>query len=206
MTDETMGRRGFLKAAVGGVLAIAGLKMVRSAQASEPEGRSPHSWAMVIDQALCTGCGHCTLTCRAHNDINPDIAWNRVIVAGEVGGKTVYLSRPCMHCEKPPCAEVCPVGATYHRPDGIIMMDYDKCIGCRYCEVALTEHGHSTGRPSRDPTRPFPAGGSRRWLGARAVCPRSARSAISASIAVWGSACCLELTRRLRRPALWPAR
>jgi Fe-S-cluster-containing dehydrogenase component len=115
MTEETIGRRGFLKAAAAGALAIAGLKMVRSARASEPAGSSPHSWAMVIDQALCTGCGHCTLACRAHNDVSPDISWNRVIAAGEVGGKTVYLARPCMHCEKPPCAEVCPVGATYHR-------------------------------------------------------------------------------------------
>ncbi len=136
MTEETIGRRGFLKAAAAGALAIAGLKVVRAARASEPEGSSPNSWGMVIDQRLCTGCGQCTLACRAHNDINPEISWNRVIAAGEVDGKTVYLPRPCMHCEKPPCAEVCPVGATYHRPDGIIMMDYDKCIGCRYCEVA----------------------------------------------------------------------
>jgi phenylacetyl-CoA:acceptor oxidoreductase 27-kDa subunit len=136
MTEETIGRRGFLKAAAAGALAIAGLKVVRSARASAPAGSSPHAWTMVIDQTLCTGCGHCTLACRAHNDVNPDISWNRVIATGEVGGKTVYLSRPCMQCEKPPCAEVCPVGATYHRPDGIIMMDYDKCIGCRYCEVA----------------------------------------------------------------------
>jgi phenylacetyl-CoA:acceptor oxidoreductase subunit 1 len=136
MTEETIGRRGFLKAAAAGALAIAGLKVVRAARASEPEGGNPNSWGMVIDQRLCTGCGQCTLACRAHNDINPEISWNRVIAAGEVDGKTVYLPRPCMHCEKPPCAEVCPVGATYHRPDGIIMMDYDKCIGCRYCEVA----------------------------------------------------------------------
>jgi Fe-S-cluster-containing dehydrogenase component len=91
---------------------------------------------MVIDQNKCEGCGYCTQACRAHNDIPPEISWNRIIDAGEVQGKQIYLPRPCMHCEKAPCVDVCPVKASYYRADGIVMMDYDKCIGCRYCEVA----------------------------------------------------------------------
>jgi phenylacetyl-CoA:acceptor oxidoreductase subunit 1 len=91
---------------------------------------------MVIDQAKCTGCEYCTLACRAHNDVPPNISWNTVIPAGTVGDREVFLPRPCQHCAHAPCAEVCPVGASYRRADGIVMMDYDKCIGCRYCEVA----------------------------------------------------------------------
>ena len=45
-----------------------------------------------------------------------------------------------MPCENPPCAQVCPTGASYKRPDGIVMVDYDKCIGCRYCEAACPYH------------------------------------------------------------------
>jgi Fe-S-cluster-containing dehydrogenase component len=91
---------------------------------------------MVIDQALCTGCGYCSLACQAHNDVPPYIEWNRVIHMAKVGDEDVFLSRPCQHCDHAPCIGVCPVKASYKRPDGIVMMDYDRCIGCRYCEVA----------------------------------------------------------------------
>jgi Fe-S-cluster-containing dehydrogenase component len=91
---------------------------------------------MVIDQSKCTGCGYCTLACKAHNDIAPDHQWNVVSEVGELGGHKIFLSRPCMQCKEAPCVEVCPVGASYYRDDGIVMMDYDKCIGCRYCQVA----------------------------------------------------------------------
>ena len=136
MSQEKINRRGFLKAAAVTVTAAVGLQLGRKALASEPVGSSPHQWAMVIDQSKCIGCGYCTLACRAHNDVPPDISWNKVIPAGQVGEKEVFLPRPCQHCEHPPCVEVCMVGASYKRADGIVMMDYDRCIGCRYCEVA----------------------------------------------------------------------
>jgi len=91
---------------------------------------------MVIDQSKCEGCGYCTLACRAHNDISPDISWNEVFEVGESDEKKIFLPRPCMQCAEAPCVDVCPVKAVYYRPDGIVMMDYDRCIGCRYCEVA----------------------------------------------------------------------
>ena len=142
METQTIARRDFLKLLGASAGTIVGLQMIQtlanvaqSAEASEA-GSSPHKWAMVIDQSKCTGCGQCTLTCRAHNDVPPTISWNRVIEAGQAGDKKVFLSRPCMHCEHAPCVEVCPVGASYRRADGIVMMDYDKCIGCRYCMMA----------------------------------------------------------------------
>lgn len=135
-TRSTIERRDVLKVGAAGAAVLGGLRIVRMTSASEAHGSSPHSWAMVIDQGKCGGCGRCTLACRAHNDVAPEISWTRVIEADQVAGKTIYLPRPCQHCEHAPCVEVCPVGASYYRPDGIVMMDYDRCIGCRYCEVA----------------------------------------------------------------------
>jgi phenylacetyl-CoA:acceptor oxidoreductase subunit 1 len=91
---------------------------------------------MVIDLDKCTGCGQCVMACHASNDTAPDMAWNRVIPLDKIGEKEVFLPLQCMHCADAPCTHICPVGATYSRDDGIVMMDYDLCIGCRYCQEA----------------------------------------------------------------------
>jgi Fe-S-cluster-containing dehydrogenase component len=91
---------------------------------------------MVIDQGTCIGCDYCTYGCLATNDVRADAAWNEVLVQKELAEGKIFLPRPCMHCEHPPCVNACPVGATYRRPDGLVVMDYGRCIGCRYCMVA----------------------------------------------------------------------
>ncbi len=98
-------------------------------------GNGPY-WAMVIDLGACIGCERCVYACQATNDTAVGHLWNIVLRDEETFDKPVYLPRPCMHCEHAPCIEVCPVGATYHRPDGLVAMDYQRCIGCRYCMVA----------------------------------------------------------------------
>ncbi|MCA9972487.1 MAG: hypothetical protein KC425_19835 [Anaerolineales bacterium] len=118
------------------------------------EAESPHRWAMVIDQARCTGCEYCTMACRAQNDVNPDMSWNRVLEVETVGTKEVFLPVPCMQCQDAPCIGVCPVSASYRRPDGIIMMDYDRCIGCRYCEIAFLYCSGVFRDLQSDPERP----------------------------------------------------
>jgi len=141
--SRPLGRRDFLKVAGVAATAAAATQVIKKADASENSVSGPRQWAMVIDQSKCVGCGYCTLACQAHNDSNPEIEWNRVLVSGEVAGKTVYLPRPCMQCAKAPCVEVCPVKASTYRTDGIVMMDYDRCIGCRYCETACPYQARS---------------------------------------------------------------
>ncbi len=103
-------------------------------------------YGMVVDLARCGGCQTCTVQCKLENNVPMGLAWNRVLT---VGGSQIdtptgkfptlsmeHLPLACQHCENPPCVKVCPVGATYKRPDGIVLVDYDMCIGCRYCIAA----------------------------------------------------------------------
>lgn len=97
----------------------------------------PHQWRMVIDLAECIGCNYCVWACQAVNDVPDDkMRWNVGFPERTETGDEFYMTRPCLHCEEAPCVKVCPVGATWKRDDGLVAMDYDRCIGCRYCQVA----------------------------------------------------------------------
>ncbi|MFV1958955.1 MAG: 4Fe-4S dicluster domain-containing protein [Planctomycetota bacterium] len=104
---------------------------------------------MVIDLDRCTACRAGMVACRQENNVpyaEPDqaaksrsIFWMDMIsvIEGEFPDvRATYLPRPCNHCEHPPCIKVCPVGATYQNPEGLVAQIYDRCIGCRYCTVA----------------------------------------------------------------------
>lgn len=135
-------RREFLKLA-GAVVAAAGVTQfvaaktiaARASSGDDKEG-SGHQWGMLIDINLCIGCQYCTYACNAINNLADDMRYCVVTTETTQSGDEFFLSRPCMHCEEAPCVHVCPVGATYKRPDGIVAMDYDLCIGCRYCQIA----------------------------------------------------------------------
>lgn len=96
-------------------------------------------YGIVINQKRCMGCNACTLICKQKNGTSPGDFWTRVYVQ-EVGtyptARIEYQPALCMHCAEPPCVDVCPTGASYQREDGIVLVDQDKCIGCRYCMVA----------------------------------------------------------------------
>ena len=97
------------------------------------------SYGMVIDLRRCIGCDTCTIACKATNATSRGIMWNRVLKyeTGKYPNSQLnFLPITCMHCEEPECEKVCPTGATTKRDDGIVVVDSDKCVGCRYCMVA----------------------------------------------------------------------
>lgn len=94
-------------------------------------------FVMVIDLAKCDGCGKCTDACNKMHFLPPQKEWIEVLTMQDTPESApYYFPKPCYHCDDPPCTKVCPVDATFKREDGIVAIDNDRCIGCRFCMAA----------------------------------------------------------------------
>ena len=106
-------------------------------------------WGMVIDLDKCVGCQSCSVACKVENNVphgSPQehtkrtaLFWHKVITIshGKYPAVSIdFIPMPCMHCDNAPCTTVCPAKATYRRDDGIVVQDFRRCIGCKYCIVA----------------------------------------------------------------------
>ena len=121
--------------------------------------------ALVIDLNVCVGCHACVTSCKQWNTsgaagplvddapygADPTGTFFNRVQTFEVGEypntQTVHFPKSCLHCEDPPCVPVCPTGASYKRAeDGIVLVDVDKCIGCKYCAWALSGDANESRR------------------------------------------------------------
>ncbi len=96
-------------------------------------------YGMVIDLKRCLGCCGCAVACKAEHCLPPGILWARVLFreSGEYPAvQKSIVPVVCNHCKEAACVKVCPSGATQKRPDGLVTVDYLRCIGCRYCMMA----------------------------------------------------------------------
>lgn len=94
---------------------------------------------MVIDLAKCIGCWACVMACKQENFLPRGVFWARLASAESGTFPRVskqILPTVCNQCKEAPCVEVCPTGATDRRRDGIVFIDYEKCVGCRSCIIA----------------------------------------------------------------------
>jgi sulfite dehydrogenase (quinone) subunit SoeB len=120
-----------------------------------PSAPAAKKLGLVIDLDICVGCHACAVACKQWNegsqfgplpDENPygreplGVWFNRVHTYESTNDgrhATVHFPRSCLHCETPDCVTVCPTGASYKRAeDGIVLVDADKCIGCKLCSWA----------------------------------------------------------------------
>ena len=122
-----------------------------------------HRYGMGIDVSRCIGCGRCVDACKNENDVPREPFYFRTWVEryvinsanetsvdspnGGISGfpaitsekgilRTFFVPKLCNQCDDPPCVQVCPVGATFETEDGVVLVDKDYCIGCRYCVQA----------------------------------------------------------------------
>jgi tetrathionate reductase subunit B len=123
-----------------------------------------HWWAMAVDIEVCIGCGNCVRACKEENDVPREPMYFRTWVErytvrdndiehptvespdggydgfkdqkAEEGAKSFFVPKLCNHCAHSPCVQVCPVGATFESPDGVVLVDRTYCLGCRYCVQA----------------------------------------------------------------------
>jgi Fe-S-cluster-containing dehydrogenase component len=100
-------------------------------------------WAMVIDLRYCDGCQgvnqppQCTLACIEGHFAPEPMEWIEIFEEHQpIGDGTTFRPIPCQHCQNPPCTNVCPVGATFSTPEGMVLIDQERCIGCRICMAA----------------------------------------------------------------------
>ena len=95
---------------------------------------------LVVDLDKCIGCHACEVACKNENGIALGEYWNRVLQIGPHGTfpdlEQYWLPVQCQQCEDAPCVHVCPTGASYRDADGKVLVDKEKCIGCKYCMAA----------------------------------------------------------------------
>ncbi len=96
-------------------------------------------YVMIADLRRCVGCQTCTAACKQARGTPVGVQWRRVLDI-EVGSypevQRVFVPVGCQHCGDPPCVWVCPTGASQQRSDGVVIVDYKRCIGCMYCSIA----------------------------------------------------------------------
>ncbi len=94
-------------------------------------------FVMVIDLSRCKSVKACQSSCNHAHDLNPGLNWIKIYPMQDAEYTAPYWEpTTCMHCDEPPCVKVCPVDATFKREDGIVLIDSDRCIGCRFCMAA----------------------------------------------------------------------
>lgn len=135
-----------LAASVGAAVFLGPQLTARERPRPDSEGseavRRLRRWAMVIDLRACDGCvslgkpPQCTQACILQRQVPEGMEWIQVYRHELPGGGSQFVPTPCMQCQNAPCVNVCPVGATFATPEGTILIDQERCIGCRLCMAA----------------------------------------------------------------------
>jgi Fe-S-cluster-containing dehydrogenase component len=109
-------------------------KLVAEHKEAARAGLPNRKFTMVIDLARCKNARKCVEACQEGHLLPKDHEWIKLYLLQDDNKTSRYwFPRPCFHCDKPMCVSVCPVGATFKRDDGIVLIDNQRCIGCKFC-------------------------------------------------------------------------
>lgn len=98
------------------------------------KGIPGRKFVMVIDLAKCANARKCIEGCQEGHNLAPNQEWMSVnSLKDNQYAEPYWFPKPCYHCDNPSCVKVCPVGATFKRTDGVVLVDVDRCIGCKFC-------------------------------------------------------------------------
>jgi molybdopterin-containing oxidoreductase family iron-sulfur binding subunit len=101
------------------------------------EGIPGKKFVLVVDLARCRNARKCIEACEEHHHLTPDRPFIKVLKMQDNPRSSPYwMPKKCFQCDNPPCVKVCPVGATFKRSDNIVLIDNERCIGCRFCMAA----------------------------------------------------------------------
>jgi len=101
------------------------------------DGIAGKKFVMVIDLSKCRNARKCMTSCQGAHHLKPEQHHINVLrMENDERTGFYYQPKPCQHCDNPPCTKVCPVDATFKRKDGIVLIDNERCIGCRFCIAA----------------------------------------------------------------------
>lgn len=103
----------------------------------ERQGIPGKRFVMVVDLALCKNARKCVTACQKHHYRPEETEWLTVkLMKDSDDGAPYWFPKQCFHCDNPPCVKVCPVNATFKRQDGLVLIDNERCIGCKFCMAA----------------------------------------------------------------------
>jgi len=101
------------------------------------DGIKGKKWVMVIDLSKCRNARKCVEACQSAHHLRPyEYHINTLVMQESANTPAYFMPKPCQHCDNPPCVSVCPVDATFKRQDGVVLIDNERCIGCRFCMAA----------------------------------------------------------------------
>lgn len=147
-----------------GVAAGALDAILKGEEVPEQYRTADHWWGLTIDIAKCIGCGLCVRACKDENDVPREPYYFRTwveryrvreddrehpivdspnggydgfpVLAKNANERVFFVPKMCNQCAESPCVQVCPVGATFRTEDGVVLVDKEYCLGCRYCVQA----------------------------------------------------------------------